>query len=115
MASHEIIRERISAALRAWKHDLADETGLLDHIMRSLGDTDEAEYRGWRLVRKIGSDFPGTRGRVRDLYGWEATHIATGKVKQFKPDSSGDVQIGLVELMLDQQNEILEKLGRFLD
>lgn len=100
-------RSKIAEALDTFDGDF-DRQALLSHIMQALGDVDSEEFGGWRIERRIGSDFKGTRGAVRSRCGYIATHIETGHVEEFRPDSSGDVKIAIVRRMLETKGQLIE-------
>lgn len=62
-------------------------------LAEAMGGADEFIQEGWRCVRTLGEDIPGTARKNRDCYGYVCEHVETGTIARLQPgpvDMSAD-------------------------
>lgn len=67
----------------------------------AAGTTFPMEYKGWKIEIKMGHEFKGTRGSVKNKRGYVATRITDGKITEFAPSYDSNPSIKAVKTMID--------------
>jgi hypothetical protein len=78
---------------RAWK--------VLQEMKPPISVVFPMEYKGWRIEIKMGHQFKGARGSVRNKRGYIATRISDGKVVQFAPSYDTTPSVQTVKILID--------------
>jgi hypothetical protein len=78
---------------------------------KSTGASFPMEYKGWKIEIKMGHEFKGTRGSVKNKRGYVATRISDGKVTEFPPSYDTNPSVQTVKIMIDMEEraEVLYK------
>jgi hypothetical protein len=63
------------------------------------------EYKGWKIEIKMGHEFKGTRGSVKNKRGYVATRISDGKTVQFAPSYDSTPSVQAVKIMIDVEEK----------
>jgi hypothetical protein len=69
----------------------------------SGGTTFPMEYKGWKIEIKMGREFKGARGSVKNKRGYVAIRISDLKTVEFAPSYDTTPSVQAVKIMIDME------------
>lgn len=70
------------------------------------------EYKGWKIEIKMGREFKGARGSVKNKRGYVATRISDGKVTEFAPSYDTNPSVQAIKIMIDAEERATALYGK---
>lgn len=70
------------------------------------------EYKGWTITIKMGHEFKGARGSVKNKRGYVATRASDKKVVEFAPSYDSNPSVQIVKIMIDAEERAIELYKR---
>lgn len=80
--------------------------------VKGAGASFPMEYKGWKIEIKMGREFKGARGSVKNKRGYVATRLSDGKVQEFAPSYDTTPSVQAVKIMIDAEERAVALYGK---